>query len=254
MKFIRYSINGHTSYGILEDQKVTQVDGSIFGEYKKTSSTYNLEDVKLLAPAEPSKIICIGLNYLDHIKELDREPPPFPSHFLKMPSAVINPGDPIILPHGIKFTSYEGELAVVIKDKIKNVSEKDAMDHVFGYTCMNEVTARDIFEKYTFSQFIRCKGFDTFAPFGPCIETDLKHNDLTIRTFLNDKLVQEGVSSNMIFSIPYLIHYISQCMTFYPGDIISTGTPFGIGPMKHGDTIEVNIEGIGTLKNPVEKK
>jgi 2-keto-4-pentenoate hydratase/2-oxohepta-3-ene-1,7-dioic acid hydratase in catechol pathway len=253
LKFIRYRINGHTAYGILEDSTVTEVDGSIFDNYEPTASSYKLNEVHLLSPVEPSKIICVGLNYLKHIKELNKDRPPYPSHFIKAQSAIINPGDPIILPTGIDFTSYEGELAVIIKNKIKDVSEDEAMNHVFGYTCLNDVTARDLVNKYAFSQFIRCKGFDTFAPFGPCVETDLNPSDLTVRTFLNQELVQEGECNDMIFSVAYLIHYMSQSMTFFPGDIISTGTPSGIRPMKHGDIVEVNIEGIGTLKNPVQQ-
>jgi len=253
LKFVRYESNKKISYGVLKNDTVQEVDGSIFEEYRLTSSLYKLKDVRLLSPVEPTKIICVGRNYLDHIKELDNQSPPFPSHFIKAPSAIINPGDSIILPAGIDFTSYEGELAVVIKDQIKDVSEDEAMDYVFGYTCLNDVTARDLVNKYAFSQFIRCKGYDTFAPFGPCVATDLNPSELTVRTWLNQELVQEGKCADMMFSVPYLIHYLSQCMTFFPGDIISTGTPSGIRPMKDGDIVEVNIEGIGTLKNPVQK-
>jgi 2-keto-4-pentenoate hydratase/2-oxohepta-3-ene-1,7-dioic acid hydratase in catechol pathway len=253
LKFVRYAMDGRTSYGILKDCTVIEIQGSIFDNYEPTGTTCELDDVRLLAPVEPSKIICVGLNYLKHINELKKERPLYPSHFLKAPSAVINPGDSIILPPEIDFTSYEGELAFIIKDKMKDVPEDEALDHVLGYTCLNDITARDLIGKYALSQFIRAKGFDTFAPFGPCVATDLNPSDLTVRTFLNQELVQEGKCSDMIFSVAYLVHYLSQCMTFFPGDIISTGTPSGIKPLQDGDTVAVSIEGIGTLQSPVRK-
>jgi 2-keto-4-pentenoate hydratase/2-oxohepta-3-ene-1,7-dioic acid hydratase in catechol pathway len=192
----------------------------------------------------------VGLNYRDHIEELGANSPEFPSHFLKPPTAIIGPGDAIIYPRIAKQVDYEGEVAAVIKDPIKDVSEVEALDHVLGYTCFNDVTERKL--STVQGQLTRSKGFDTFAAFGPCVATGLDPVDITVRTFLNGKLVQEGRTGDMTFSVAYLVHYLSQCMTLYPGDIISTGTPKGVGPMVPGDVVEISVEGIGVLKNPVE--
>ena len=249
MKFVRYQINGRVSYGILEENEIKTIQGSIFGDYETTGASLPLDDVRLLTPVEPTKIVCVGLNYKDHIAEINVNPPEFPSHFMKPSSAIIGPGDAIIYPKIAKRVDYEGELAVVIKDKIKDVSEAEALDHVLGYTCFNDVTERNLSKAQ--GQLTRSKGFDTFASFGPCIATDLDPSNLTVRTFLNGKKVQEGYTGNMTFSAAFLVHYLSQCMTFSPGDIISTGTPLGVSPMVPGDVVEVTIDGIGTLTNPV---
>ena len=250
MKFVRYQAKDHSAFGLWEDDTIREIKGSIFDHYDVTQTRYAVGEVRLLTPVEPSKIICVGLNYREHIKEVSREIPEFPSHFLKPPTAFIGPDAPILYPRVAKRVDYEGELAVVIKERIKDVPEQEALDHVFGYTCFNDVTERSI--SHLPGLLIRGKGFDTFAAFGPCIETDLDAGNVTVRTFLNGKLVQEGNTADMMFSIPYLIHYISQCMTLLPGDIISTGTPKGVSPIQPGDVVEVSIDGIGVLRNPVK--
>jgi 2-keto-4-pentenoate hydratase/2-oxohepta-3-ene-1,7-dioic acid hydratase in catechol pathway len=250
MKFVRYQNGANIGYGIWEGDFVQEISGSIFGEYKVTSKKRKLSEVRLLPPAEPTKILCVGLNYRDHIEELKEKTPEFPSHFIKPLTTIIGPEDPILFPRVAQRVDYEGELAGVIKNRVKDVSEKDALQHILGYTCLNDITERQLTRVQ--GQLTRSKGFDTFCPFGPCIATDLDPFHLTVRTYLNGKRVQEGRTSDMVFSVPFLISYLSQCMTLLPGDIISTGTPKGIGPMKPGDVVEVSIDGIGTLRNPIK--
>lgn len=250
MKFVRFQISDHVKYGIWGDGGIREIEGSIFSRYEQTPRVHEPGTVRLLTPVEPSKIICVGLNYRDHIEEVGRPTPEFPSHFLKPPTAVIGPGDPIIYPRVAERVDYEGELAVVIRDRVKDVSQDEALRHALGYTCFNDVTERNISDLQ--GQLTRAKGFDTFAAFGPCIATDLDPSNLTVRTRVNGRRVQEGHTGDMIFSVAYLIHYISQCMTLLPGDIISTGTPKGVSPVQPGDVIEVDIDGIGVLRNPVE--
>ncbi len=250
MKFVRYQIGERASYGIWEDAFIREISGSIFGKFETTSSKHKISEVRLLPPAEPSKILCVGLNFRDHIEELGDEIPKFPSHFIKPLSAVIGPEDPILYPRVAQRVDYEGELALVIKNRVKDVSPEEALDHVLGYTCFNDVTERVLTKVQ--GQLTRSKGFDSFAPFGPCIATGLDPSQLIVRTFLNGKKVQEGHTRNLVFSVPFLVHYLSQCMTLFPGDIISTGTPKGIGAIKPGDVVEVSIEGIGTLRNPLQ--
>lgn len=250
MKFVRFQADETPKYGILVDGLIYEIKGSIFGNHEVTSVKHEIGSVRLLAPVEPSKIVCVGLNYRDHVAEDGSDSPEFPSHFLKPNSAIIGPDEPILYPRIASQVDYEGELAVVIKNRVKDISEQDSLRHVLGYTCFNDVTERSLRKEP--GQLTRAKGFDTFAAFGPCIATDLDPLKLTIRTFLNGRLVQEGNSGEMIFSVAFIVYYISQCMTLYPGDIISTGTPEGVGPMKPGDVVEVNIEGIGVLRNPVK--
>jgi 2-keto-4-pentenoate hydratase/2-oxohepta-3-ene-1,7-dioic acid hydratase in catechol pathway len=250
MKFVRYQIKDHKSYGILEADVIREVTGPIGGRFQETGKRNGLSEVRLLPPAVPTKILCVGLNYRDHIAELGKKFPELPSHFIKPPTALIGPGDPILFPRVAKRVDYEGELAVIIKDQIKDISESDSLNHVLGYTCFNDVTERALTKIE--GQLTRAKGFDTFGPCGPCIATDLDPFNTTVRTYLNGQLVQEGNTGSLIFSIPFLISYLSQCMTLFPGDIMSTGTPKGVSPMKPGDVVEVQIDGIGTLRNPVE--
>ena len=250
MKFVRYQVNDQVHYGILEDDGIQEVSGSTLGEYKATGTTHKIGDVRLLTPVEPSKILCVGLNYKEHIEEVGATPPEFPSHFMKPPTAIIGPDDPILYPKIAKQVDYEGELAVVIKDEIKDVSESEALNHVFGYICFNDVTERTLSTQQ--GQLTRAKGFDTFAAFGPCIATDLDPTNLTVKTYVNGKLFQNGNTGDMTFSVAFLIHYLSQCMTFYPGDIISTGTPLGVSPIVPGDVVEVSVDEIGVLRNKVE--
>jgi len=201
---------------------------------------------------KPSKIIAIGLNYYDHAKELNMPIPDHPIMFLKPPTTVIGSGQEIIYPPQSKNVHYEGELAIVIKDKIKNISKEEAPKHIKGYTCANDVTARDL--QNIDGQWTRAKSFDTFCPLGPRVESHVDPTNLKIRTKVNGKIKQDSNTSNMIFNVYELISFVSSVMTLLPGDIMITGTPPGVGPLRVGDTVEIEIEGIGTLSNKVVKK
>ncbi|HAS88462.1 MAG TPA: hypothetical protein DCS48_04045 [Desulfovibrio sp.] len=203
----------------------------------------------ILPVVVPSKVVCVGLNYKAHAAELDMKVPDEPMIFLKPPSAVIGNNDAIIIPSASKQVDYEGELAVVMGQTTKNVMPQDIGPMIFGYTCANDVTARDFQRKDTL--FTRAKGFDTFAPIGPCIETDIDVSGMGIRTIVNDKVRQEGTIADMQHNPQELVSYISHHMTLNPGDVILTGTPPGIGTLNSGDVVEVEIEGIGKLSNPV---
>lgn len=250
MKFVRFRRRDHVAYGIWEGEIVREISGSIFGDFETTPEKYPFDEVRLLAPVEPSKVLCVGLNFRDHIAELGDPTPQFPSHFLKSPTSLIGPEDPILYPRIARRVDYEGELAAVIKHRVKDIPAEDALKYVLGYACFNDVTERELTRVQ--GQLIRSKGFDTFGPLGPCIATDLDPTRLTVQTYLNHRKVQEGHTGNMVFSVAFLVHYLSQCMTLYPGDVISVGTPGGIGPMKIGDIVEVKIDGIGTLRNPIQ--
>ncbi len=202
--------------------------------------------VKFLPPVRPSKIVCVGLNYLDHAKELGMKIPDEPVIFLKPPSAVIGHEDFIMLPD-VGRIDYEGELAVVIARKCKYVDREEALDCILGYTCFNDVTARDL--QMRDGQWTRAKSFDTFAPIGPYVACFKDASDLKIETRVNGKTVQSSRTSNLIFDVPYLIEFVSSVMTLERGDVIATGTPSGVGRLKDGDVVEVSIEGIGTLRN-----
>ena len=210
-----------------------------------------LKKVELLAPSDPSKIVCVGLNYREHARELNQKVPDEPIIFLKPPTAVISPGESIIYPRQSKRMDYEGELGVVIGKKCKDISAKDADQYILGYTCFNDVTARDLQQKD--GQWTRAKSFDTFAPFGPWIDESgsMDVGNMRIQTRVNGEVKQKSNTSDLIFSVQKLVEFISGIMTLLPGDVIATGTPPGVGPVQKGDVIEVEIEGIGILKNPV---
>jgi 2-keto-4-pentenoate hydratase/2-oxohepta-3-ene-1,7-dioic acid hydratase in catechol pathway len=252
MKLIRFLKDNQVLSGVLEKDSVKEIEGSFFDSFKVKPQAYPLSAVKLLAPVLPSKIICLGLNYADHAKEVNKPLPAEPMLFMKPSTAVINPGDNIVYPPMTQNLHYEAELAVVIKKKAKDVPLGQAFDYILGYTCLNDVTARDLQAKDV--QFTRAKSFDTFAPMGPCIETSLDPSDLKVESCLNGNLCQSSSTKNLIFNVPFLVSFISQVMTLLPGDAIATGTPSGVGPMKPGDKIEVRIEGIGTLINQVAAK
>lgn len=201
---------------------------------------------------KPSKIIAIGLNYYDHAREMKMAIPDHPIMFLKPPTTVIKNGESVICPHQTKNLHYEGELAVVIKDKIKNIAKQEAVKHIEGYTCANDVTARDL--QNIDGQWTRAKSFDTFCPLGPKIVKDIDPLNLKIQTRVNGVTKQDSNTKEMIFDVFELVAFVSSVMTLMPGDIIITGTPAGVGPIKAGDTVEVEIEGIGTLKNKVIKE
>ena len=252
MRFLRFkSEQGKTGFGLLEGKSVIEVEGNIFGEYKIAKTEHYLDKIELLPPCLPTKIVAVGLNYKDHAEEMKKDPPEEPMLFMKPSTSVIGHEDKIIYPkHMSSRVDYEGELAVVIGRKASWVKEREAYEYVFGYTCINDVTARDLQAKDV--QYTRAKGFDTFAPIGPVIETEIDPGNLKITTILNGEIRQHSRTSNLIFSVPRLLSFISHVMTLLPGDIIATGTPAGIGSMKSGDKVEVEIQGIGVLRNYVE--
>ncbi len=215
------------------------------------SDKYPLSELKILPPTSPTKIVAVGLNYKDHARELNMPVPEEPILFLKPPSAVIAHEDTIFLPPQSKEVHYEGELAVVIKSFLHNPKNyREVESAILGYTCFNDVTARDLQKKD--GQWTRAKSFDTFAPFGPFIETEIDPSDLKIQTFVNGKVKQDSSTRELIFNVFELVKFISEIMTLCPGDVIATGTPPGVGPLKHGDVVEIKIENIGTLRNPVK--
>jgi 2-keto-4-pentenoate hydratase/2-oxohepta-3-ene-1,7-dioic acid hydratase in catechol pathway len=217
-----------------------------------TDIVYPLNEVKLLAPCVPSKIICLGKNYLSHAEEFNSDVPSVPLIFLKPPTSVIGPEERIILPQGSGRVDYEGELAVVIGKKAKNIPQERAKDYILGYTCFNDVSER--YNQKLDGQWTRAKGYDTFAPMGPWIETATSPDDLKLETYLNGEIRQSARTSDLIFKIPELVQFISNIMTLLPGDIIATGTTAGVGRMNPGDIVEVKIEKIGNLKNYVVKQ
>ncbi len=250
MKIVRYLQDGIARYGALEDDKIRPLEGML-DALKKSPQAKPMPSagVKLLAPVAPSKIVAVGVNYRDHAKEMGRELPAEPLIFIKPSTAVIAPGEPIVYPPQSSLVHYEGELAIVISRRASKLSEREARNYVLGYTCMNDVTARDLQRRDV--QFTRGKGFDTFAPLGPLIATDVDPRDLGIETRVGGEVRQHGRTSDMIFSCDFVLSYISHIMTLLPGDVISTGTPAGVGAMKPGDFVEVEIEKIGCLTNTV---
>lgn len=261
MKFIRFMHKSRTQYGLLESKsKVTPVIGDIFGKWTRSTESLNLADVHLHAPVAPPNILAIGLNYRGHAKETGQPIPKAPVLFMKPTTTLADPEQPIILPQmAPSEVDYETELVIVIGKVARNVSEANAHEHVFGYTCGNDVSARDCQLRLDV-QWARGKSFDTFAPLGPCIETELDGDQCNIRSRLNGKVMQESNTNDLIFNTKQLVSYLSRCMTLLPGTIIMTGTPAGVGftrkpPifLKDGDVIEVEIDGIGTLRNPVKK-
>ena len=251
MKFLRFkNAEEKPVFGKYLDGSVFEIKGNIFGRYSVTDTRYDYANIKPLAPCLPTKIIAVGLNYEDHAREMKRTLPQDPMLFMKPSTAVIAHQEEIKYPaHMSSRVDYEGELGVVIGKKAHMVEREQALEHVFGYTCINDVTARDLQAKDI--QFTRGKGFDTFAPIGPFIETEVDPADLRIKTFLNGEVKQNSNTKNLIFSVPELVSFISKVMTLLPGDIIATGTPSGISPMSLGDVVEVEIEGIGRLVNHV---
>lgn len=241
-----------TLYGVLEDELIREVSGAPWAEPSLLHRTWRHSDVRLLTPVEPSKIVCVGRNYAAHAAELGNEVPKEPLIFLKPPSSVIGPGEPIVIPNYSQRVEHEGELALVIGRRCSHVSDSnDALADVFGYTCLNDVTARDL-QKLDV-QFTRAKGFDTFCPVGPYIETRFDPSNVLVETHVNGERRQYGSTSLMIYSCAFLVRWISRMMTLYPGDVIATGTPAGVGPIVPGDTVEVRIDGIGVLRNPVHR-
>lgn len=250
MKIIRFNYGNEERFGALDGDRVTLLEGTL-DALKPVSNAKPIgsSEIRLLAPVLSGKIVAVGLNYRDHAEETGHELPKAPMLFIKPSTAVIGPEDAIVYPPQTKRLDYEGELAIVIARTAKNVAEKDARKYVLGYTCLNDVTARDL--QRLDGQFTRAKGFDTFAPIGPVIVTELEPDDLQVETRLNGERRQKNRTSNLIFGCDYLVSFISHVMTLLPGDVISTGTPSGIGPMQVGDTVEVEIEKIGCLRNTI---
>ena len=240
-------------YAVLKDTKVYPVPIDYSFEHIDRfdeNAVINLADVTLLAPVSPSKIVCVGRNYREHAAELGNKMPDEPLLFLKASSAIVATGDEIKLPRASQQVEHEGELGVVIGRVAHDIPDsEDPLSYVFGYTCVNDVTARDLQRKDV--QFTRGKSFDTFCPVGPWIETDIDPSNVTVQTRLNGEVKQKGNTADMAFPVSFLIRYISEIMTLYPGDLIATGTPAGVSRMKHGDTVEIEVNGIGTLVNHV---
>lgn len=254
MRFIRYTYKDESPQygwvlGDLPDALVGQVDGSLFHEFRRLEASLPLKDIRLLAPLQPSKIICIGRNYVAHAKEHQAAVPEVPLLFLKPPSAVIGPGETIKLPPQSQQVEHEAELVVVIGRRGRWISPDKALDYVFGYTVGNDVTARDL--QFRDGQWTRGKGFDTFCPLGPWIETEFDPADSVITCHVNDEMRQMASTRDMVFSVRQLVGFASSVMTLEPGDVLFTGTPSGVAPLSHGDMVTVTIEGIGTLNNPV---
>ncbi len=244
--------------GIVADKEVREISGdfitspgaSAHKNWSETGRSWPLDEVKLLPPTVPSKIVCLGRNYAEHAVELGHPIPKEPLIFLKVQSAIIAPDEPIVLPPISKRVDYEGEMAVVIGRPCSRLGPADAVGpYIAGYTCLNDVTARDL--QNTDGQWTRAKGFDTFCPLGPVLATELDFSRATIETYLNGVRKQSAPFTEMIFSVDVIIRWISQVMTLVPGDVVSTGTPPGVGPLKVGDVVEVIVSGIGTLRNPV---
>ena len=248
--YLRFHYKDFVGYGRLEGDLIRVIEGDLFGTYKVTEATVPFAAARLLVPCLPSKIVAIGVNYKDHAAEFKKDPPSEPLIFLKPPSALLAPEEAIVYPEGVtKRVDYEGELAVVIKRRARGVTLEQAPAMIFGYTVCNDVTARDLQKKD--GQWSRAKGFDTFCPLGPVIATDVEPSTLRIQTVLNGETKQDAPVSSMIFDVPTLVSYVSSVMTLFPGDVITTGTPSGVGPMRPGDVVEVRIEGIGRLRNRV---
>ena len=249
MRIVRFKTAGKVRFGVVEGTHVVEYAGTPFGPFRRGRKKYPLRQTVLLVPVVPSKIVAVGLNYRDHAEEMRLLIPTEPRIFFKPPSALCGPDDPIVYPACSGRVDFEAELAVVIKKRCRNVPPERAREHVLGYTCLNDVTARDLQTRD--GQPSRAKAFDTFCPVGPCIATDIDPNGVEIEAYLNGERRQSGSTKNLIFPVEDLISRISAVMTLLPGDLIATGTPAGVGSLQPGDKIEVRIEGIGSLANPV---
>ena len=250
-RIYRVQQQGDTFYAIERDGELRRATGNIF-ESRATGAAVEggLAGVRILAPVTPSKIVCVGLNYKDHAAETGKPLPAEPLIFIKPSTAVIGPGDPIRLPPGVGRVDHEAELGIVIGRRAHRVPRAKAWDYILGLTCVNDVTARDLQAKE--SQYTRCKGFDTFAPIGPCIGAGLNGEPRGVEGWVNAERRQSSNTKHLIFPIDQLVEFVTFVMTLEPGDMISTGTPEGIGPITHGDTVRIKVEGVGELVNPVQ--
>ena len=246
-KYVRYAHDGETSYGILEGETVHELDGDLFGSRARTGRTLSLDAVRLLAPCEPSKVIAVGLNYKSHLG--GAEPAEYPGLFLKLPTSIVGPDDEIVMTSDATDLHYEAELVVVIGKKAKNVSVADASRHVLGVTAGNDVSER-VWQNGDL-QWFRGKASDTFGPMGPVVVAGLDHGDLGLESRVNGEVRQKGRTSDLIFDIETIVSYVSRYVTLLPGDVIFTGTPGRTRAMKPGDVVEVEVEGVGILRNTV---
>jgi 2-keto-4-pentenoate hydratase/2-oxohepta-3-ene-1,7-dioic acid hydratase in catechol pathway len=244
-KYVRYSTGGRVSYGILDGDVIRELTGDLFQSPKPSGRMVKLSDARLLAPCTPSKVIAVGLNYKTHLGE--RPAATYPGLFAKLPTSIVGPGDDIVFPAGAKNVHYEGELVIVVGKRAKRVAEADAAQYIFGVTAGNDVSERD-WQK-TDLQWFRAKGSDTFGPLGPAIVKGLNYNDLLLQTRLNGEVVQSQRTKDLIFGVDAIVSFISQFVTLEPGDVIYTGTPGATRAMKPGDVVEIEIEGIGVLRN-----
>jgi 2-keto-4-pentenoate hydratase/2-oxohepta-3-ene-1,7-dioic acid hydratase in catechol pathway len=236
--------------GIVQDGVVREISGELWGERKPTGKEWRIDQVRFLPPSWPSKIICMARNYLDHAAEMNIEAPKQPVIFSKPPSSIIAPGDEIVMPRISKRVDYEGELAFIIGRRcVHPKPTEDFKPYILGYTCLNDVTARDL--QRLDGQYTRGKGFDTFCPFGPFVNTDFPSSDTPIETFVNGAKKQSGKVSEMVFGLEAIFRWVAEAMTLEPGDVIATGTPAGVGPLSAGDVVEVRVGNIGTLSNKV---
>ena len=251
MRFVRFQRGDESPrFGWLHEDKIGELEGDLFGAYKRLKAEIPLKEARLLAPSTPSKIVCVGRNYVEHAKELGNEVPKTPLIFLKPPSSIIAPGETIQLPPQSAQVEHEAELVIVIGKRGRNVTVESARDLILGYTIGNDVTARDL--QKTDGQWTRAKGFDTFCPFGPWVDTDFDPADALITCRVNGQMRQLASTRDMVFNIGVLIAYVTSVMTLEPGDLLFTGTPAGVSQLNHGDTVEVEIDGLGLLSNPVK--
>lgn len=249
MKYVRIEQPAGPCWGVVKDDDVLILTKPPYEGLDYECGKLPLRQCKLLAPCEPTKIVCVGKNYAEHAKEMGAEPPGFPVLFMKGPNTLNRPDGAVHAPEFVGRLDYEGELGVVIRRRAKDVRAKDFSDYVLGYTCLNDVTARDVQQHD--GQWTRGKSMDGFCPVGPWVVDELDLSALAVETRLNGKPVQQGNTADFITPIPQLIEFITASMTLEPGDVIATGTPAGVGPMIPGDIVEVDIEGIGVLKNAV---
>jgi 2-keto-4-pentenoate hydratase/2-oxohepta-3-ene-1,7-dioic acid hydratase in catechol pathway len=249
VRICRVALDDELHYGVIEGEAVALLTSHPFGPFEPDGRVLPLADVRLVAPVLPSKIIAVGKNYADHAREMGGEVPVAPMIFLKPSTAVVGPGEPITLPWQSEQVEHEAELAVVIGRLCRDVPEERVSEVVLGYTCANDVTARDL--QRTDGQWGRAKGFDSFCPLGPWIETSVDLDDADITCLVNGELRQAGSTGDMVRGVVELVSFISSVMTLLPGDVILTGTPAGVGPITAGDSVSVSIDGIGTLTNPV---
>ena len=248
-KYCRIPVDGKPTWGLVDETTIAIIDGDLFGQHSVSKRTVPLQGTRLLAPVTPTKIVCVGLNYADHVKESQSANaiPEEPVTFMKPLTALIGPEDTILMPPASKRVDYEGEIGIVIGKTCRKLSPEQVRENIFGITCVNDVTARDLQKKDV--QWTRGKGFDTFCPTGPYLVTGIDYLELNVVSRLNGETRQSSNSRHMIFAIPQLISFMNHVMTLNPGDLIVTGTPEGVGPMADGDTVEVEVEGVGILRN-----